>query len=82
MLDRIPDGATVAASNHLAPQLTSRAEVSVFGFPGSRPDPWWIIVDRAQHRADPSHPARRRPSSARSEHGAVARSPTRPGICR
>ncbi|MCX5181533.1 hypothetical protein ACFV8Z_33140 [Streptomyces sp. NPDC059837] len=44
----MPDVATVAASNHLAPQLTSRAEVSVFGFPGSRPDPRWIIVDRAQ----------------------------------
>ncbi|WP_351226138.1 DUF2079 domain-containing protein [Streptomyces sp. NPDC002133] len=30
LLQRIPDGATVAASNRLAPQLTSRCEVVIF----------------------------------------------------
>ena len=45
MMRLIPDGATVAATNRLAPQLTDRCTVSAFGAPGSRPDPQWIIVD-------------------------------------
>ncbi|WP_434595740.1 DUF2079 domain-containing protein [Streptomyces sp. A5-4] len=59
LLARIPDGATVAASNRLAPQLTSRCEVVIFPtFPvGGRlyeyrvkrlppPTAEWIIHDR------------------------------------
>ncbi|MEU8778783.1 DUF2079 domain-containing protein [Streptomyces sp. NPDC048606] len=45
LLGRIPDGATVQASDQLVPQLTSRTAVSVFGWPDSRPAPQWIIVD-------------------------------------
>ena len=41
----IPDGATVAATNRLVPQLTNRCTVSEFGVPGSRPDPQWIMID-------------------------------------
>ncbi|GHC40624.1 hypothetical protein GCM10010507_13580 [Streptomyces cinnamoneus] len=41
----IPDGATVGASNRLAPQLANRTTVSVFGFSGSRPDPQWLMLD-------------------------------------
>jgi uncharacterized membrane protein len=44
-LRQIPDGATVAASNRLAPQLTARCEVYLFPF---RPDatvrPDWVAV--------------------------------------
>ncbi|QHC23376.1 DUF2079 domain-containing protein [Streptomyces sp. GS7] len=54
ILDRIPDGATVAASNGLVPQLTSRATVSEFGLTGSRPDPEWIIVDTATPQTWPT----------------------------
>ena len=48
LLDRIPDGATVATSNQLAPQLTRRAQVSLVGSadpPAVPPD--WILVDPA-----------------------------------
>ncbi|MEU7137678.1 DUF2079 domain-containing protein [Streptomyces sp. NPDC046261] len=45
VMSLIPDGATVAASNHLAPQLAARTTVSAFGMNGSRPDPQWVIVD-------------------------------------
>ncbi|MET7484818.1 DUF2079 domain-containing protein [Streptomyces sp. NPDC005538] len=56
LMDKIPDNATVAASNRLAPQLTSRAEVTVFGMPGSRPDPRWIIDDTGQPQGWPISP--------------------------
>ncbi|MET9518671.1 DUF2079 domain-containing protein [Streptomyces sp. NPDC002994] len=58
LLSRIPDGATVAASNRLAPQLTSRCTVVLFpGYPipgklydasGQPPRPTadWIVHDR------------------------------------
>ncbi|MFE7132328.1 DUF2079 domain-containing protein [Streptomyces sp. NPDC057638] len=59
LLDRIPDGATVAASNRLAPQLTARCEVVLFPtFPVEsrlyeydkdqlpRPTAEWIVHDR------------------------------------
>ncbi|MFI9237323.1 DUF2079 domain-containing protein [Streptomyces sp. NPDC053079] len=49
----IPDGATVAASNHLAPQLAARTTVSEFGMNGSRPDPQWIIMDTTTSRGWP-----------------------------
>lgn len=42
-LDLIPDGATVAASNRLAPQLTNRCRVALF--PRAAPeDAEWIVV--------------------------------------
>ena len=47
ILARIPDGATVSASNRLVPQLTSRTTVSDFGFPGLPLDSRWIVVDTA-----------------------------------
>ena len=45
ILDRIPSGVTVAAANHLAPQLTNRTTVTLFGFPGSDPGPEYIVTD-------------------------------------
>ncbi|MEV7390431.1 DUF2079 domain-containing protein [Streptomyces sp. NPDC091215] len=60
ILERIPDGATVAASNRLAPQLTDRAQVTVFGFPGSRPSPQWIVVDTATPMGWPISPDQER----------------------
>jgi uncharacterized membrane protein len=45
ILDKIPSGATAAASNHLAPQLTQRVTVSLFGLPGSRSDPEYVVAD-------------------------------------
>ncbi|MEU2390625.1 DUF2079 domain-containing protein [Streptomyces sp. NPDC007369] len=45
LMDRIPDGAAVAASNRLVPQLTSRCTVTLFGFPGIPLTAEWIIVD-------------------------------------
>lgn len=45
LLSQIPDDARVMASNRLAPQLTHRAEVSLFGWPDARIDPEWIVVD-------------------------------------
>jgi uncharacterized membrane protein len=48
VLHRIPDGGQVSASNRLVPQLTSRTEVSVFGWAPSRDNPEWIVVDNAE----------------------------------
>ncbi|MFE3765431.1 DUF2079 domain-containing protein [Streptomyces sp. NPDC059104] len=45
VLDRIPDGATVAASNRLVPQLTDRCTVTLFGFRGIPLTADWIVVD-------------------------------------
>lgn len=46
ILDQIPDGTTVAASNSLAPQLTSRAEVSMVGVvPPESDAPRFIVAD-------------------------------------
>lgn len=45
VLSRIPDGATVAASDHLVPQLTDRAIVELFGLPESSAHAEWIVVD-------------------------------------
>ncbi|MFI8518518.1 DUF2079 domain-containing protein [Streptomyces sp. NPDC085481] len=69
LLDRIPDGATVAASNRLAPQLTSRCTVVLFPtFPvGGRlyeyrrkdlppPTAEWIIHDAQAPEAWPYQP--------------------------
>jgi uncharacterized membrane protein len=46
LMDRIPDGVRVAASNRLAPHLTNRTEVTIFGYSEDRPSPDWIIVDQ------------------------------------
>ncbi|MEU7379009.1 DUF2079 domain-containing protein [Streptomyces sp. NPDC042207] len=45
LMDSIPDGATVQASDHLVPQLTDRTSVGVYGAEGNRPNPQWIMVD-------------------------------------
>ncbi|MFJ9642806.1 DUF2079 domain-containing protein [Streptomyces sp. NPDC101206] len=45
VMDRIPDGATVQASDRLVPHLVHRTSVSLFGWPDSRPNPEWILVD-------------------------------------
>lgn len=45
LMDRVPDGATIQASNQLVPQLTNRTKASLYGWPDSRPDPEWIMVD-------------------------------------
>jgi len=45
VLARIPDGATVMASNRLAPQLTSRCTVLFFdGYPHPELRPEWVVV--------------------------------------
>ncbi|WP_327254727.1 DUF2079 domain-containing protein [Streptomyces sp. NBC_01244] len=45
LMDRIPDGATVQASDGLVPHLANRTSVSLHGWADSRADPEWIIVD-------------------------------------
>ncbi|OII69916.1 DUF2079 domain-containing protein [Streptomyces sp. CC77] len=45
LMNRIPDGVTVQASNQLVPQLADRTSVSLYGWADSRPDPEWIMVD-------------------------------------
>ncbi|WP_344672153.1 DUF2079 domain-containing protein [Catenulispora yoronensis] len=45
LMNLIPDGATVQASSHLAPQLTNRATVGLFGWEPGRRFPQWIVVD-------------------------------------
>ncbi|MEU7554253.1 DUF2079 domain-containing protein [Streptomyces sp. NPDC044571] len=45
LMARIPDGATVQASDALVPHLANRTSVSLFGWPESRPEPQWIMVD-------------------------------------
>ncbi|MFG2643052.1 DUF2079 domain-containing protein [Streptomyces sp. NPDC048370] len=49
LLARVPDGATVAASNRLAPQLTSRCEVVIF--------PTFPVDSRIDHRETGPLPA-------------------------
>jgi uncharacterized membrane protein len=45
VLRQVPDGATVAASNRLAPQLTARCEVYLFPFyPDAALRPEWVAV--------------------------------------
>ncbi len=54
VLARIPDGATVAASNSLVPQLTARAEVSLLGMtPLEVAHPEYIVADTEQKRQYP-----------------------------
>jgi uncharacterized membrane protein len=56
IMDLIPNGATVAASNRLVPQLTSRTTVCVFGYPGIPCNAQWIIVDQATPQGWPISP--------------------------
>ncbi|MFF7641002.1 DUF2079 domain-containing protein [Streptomyces canus] len=48
LMDRIPDGATVQVSDHLAPQLTSRATVGLYGSPGNGRVPRRGVSDLAR----------------------------------
>jgi uncharacterized membrane protein len=61
LLDRVPAGVTVAASNTVAPQLTARDEVSLFG-PASlahiHPD--YLVVDTGPGGSYPDSPDRQR----------------------
>ncbi|MCX2185687.1 DUF2079 domain-containing protein [Streptomyces sp. SKN60] len=45
VLDLVPDGATVAASNRLVPQLTNRCTVMVLGLPQNQENPEWVVAD-------------------------------------
>ncbi|GIE77240.1 hypothetical protein Aph02nite_31900 [Actinoplanes philippinensis] len=45
VLDLIPDGATVSAANQLAPQLTGRTTVTLFGTDYPGPAPQYIVFD-------------------------------------
>ncbi|WP_188276138.1 DUF2079 domain-containing protein [Streptomyces sp. CBMA152] len=68
LLRRIPDGATVAASNRLVPQLTSRTDVVLFptypvhwrlydtGAPVPPPTAQWIVYDRVPAESWPYPP--------------------------
>ncbi|MEU9197023.1 DUF2079 domain-containing protein [Streptomyces hundungensis] len=68
LLRRIPDGATVAASNRLVPQLTSRTTVALFPTfpvhwklyatdgPIPRPTAQWIVYDRVPPESWPYPP--------------------------
>jgi Predicted membrane protein (DUF2079) len=59
VMDLIPNGASVAASNWLAPQLTDRDAVSLFQKSTAtvRPLPDWVLVDVETTRAFPDPPA-------------------------
>src|SRR5262245_4705092 len=60
LLRRIPDGATVAASNALVPQLTGRTTVYLFPtYPRSRLAPDWIVTTTDGWCAANAAPARR-----------------------
>ncbi|MFC7842818.1 DUF2079 domain-containing protein [Streptomyces sp. NPDC057382] len=60
ILDLVPDGATVSASNRLVPQLTHRCTVTVFGWPVSRSTSAWIVVDTATPQGWPIAPDQER----------------------
>jgi hypothetical protein len=59
LLARIPDGATVAAGDYLAPQLTDRCTVVLFPDPFHRPT-GWVIVDSGRLSAVPAPEARQK----------------------
>ncbi|MFI0405866.1 DUF2079 domain-containing protein [Actinomadura sp. 3N508] len=56
LLAEIPDGASVAASNYLAAQLTDRCEVTLFADVHHRPVDW-VIVDSKRLGGVPAPPA-------------------------
>ena len=59
VMDLIPDGVSVAASNQLVPQLTDRDAVSLFqkSTATMRPLPDWVLVDVGATRTFPDPPA-------------------------
>jgi uncharacterized membrane protein len=67
VMDLIPDGASVAASNWLAPQLTDRDSVSLFQKSTAtlRPLPGWVLVDVGTADVFPDPPAVQRATIAR-----------------
>ncbi|MFC4914079.1 DUF2079 domain-containing protein [Actinomadura gamaensis] len=56
LLADIPDGSRVAVSNRLAPQLTARCQVTLFGDVHHRPVDW-VIVDTERLDGVPAPPA-------------------------
>ncbi|MFF3455307.1 DUF2079 domain-containing protein [Streptomyces sp. NPDC002730] len=56
ILNMIPDGSTVAASNRLVPQLTNRCNVTVFGLPSDHGNPEWVVADTATSQGWPISP--------------------------
>ncbi|MEU8663312.1 DUF2079 domain-containing protein [Actinoplanes philippinensis] len=67
VLDLIPDGATVSAANQLAPQLTGRTTVTLFGTDYPGPAPQFIVFD-SRHPGFPlgRESQRRRVEAARA----------------
>jgi uncharacterized membrane protein len=47
VMGKVPDGANVAASTEIAPHLTNRATVSLYGWPDNNSDSDWILIDHA-----------------------------------
>ena len=67
VLARIPDGATVAASNQLAPRLTGRCRVLFFDrYPDQEVRPEWVVVARPE-LTWPSSPAEKEAKAAELE---------------
>jgi len=67
VLARIPDGATVAASNQLAPRLTGRCRVLFFDrYPDQEIRPEWVVVARPE-LSWPSTPAEKEAKAAELE---------------
>jgi uncharacterized membrane protein len=67
VMNLIPDGASVAASNWLVPQLTDRDSVSLFqkSTASLRPLPDWVLVDLGTAKVFPDPPAVQRATIAR-----------------
>lgn len=74
-LAQIPDGARVAASNHLAPHLTDRATVhlATHGVLERRPDLEWLIADTHEHWPPGGVHAALRDAETRDWHRVYAR---------
>ena len=67
VLAKIPDGATVAASNRLAPKLTGRCTVLFFdSYPSETVRPEWVVVSNPE-TAWPSTPADKEARAAELE---------------
>jgi Predicted membrane protein (DUF2079) len=47
VMAKLPDGANVATSNIIAPHLTGRDTVSIYGWTDSQSNPDWLLIDRA-----------------------------------
>ncbi|WP_079188729.1 DUF2079 domain-containing protein [Streptomyces sp. CB02009] len=53
VLELIPDGKTVSASNRFVPQLTHRCTVMVLGLPQNQDAPEWVVADTAEPQGWP-----------------------------